>query len=455
MLGQIKQDMNFLEYPVWFQDVRMAEQQEDGCVWRDREGFVYRAGYKPPTRKDYIFLFYMLLRSQQEDWKNELSLSRYEILKDCKMVVNKESYSRLGDSLKRWKMVGLEFQGKFYDGKTYQTINFGIVDAWNVHKKTKRLSVRLSPEWLLKIKHSNFFKMIDFYGVRELRSPLAIRLYEILLKSFQGRDIWETDALKLAKKIPLAEKYASHIVFKIRRALKQIEKYTSLNVSLTVRRPKRGKAILVFQKNLDKAYHDPEETNMPEALTADYRTLLDMVPERFRDKKTIQDAIASALRKYGHERVRRNILYANSEIRDQKKYRAFLGRSLQNDWGLAYTEDLKDEQEDIQKKRAKVKNAEQQEALEALETKKIEEKLSTLTDSQKESLTNDFLESIKDNSFLMRFYRKEGLKNRTLKKLLEGYFADTLLSENDLKLPLETGLADTDLPATAHPGICQ
>ncbi|MFH1674772.1 MAG: hypothetical protein ABIF87_15320, partial [Pseudomonadota bacterium] len=306
-----------------------------------------------------------------------------------------------------------------------------------------------------KIKHSNFFKMIDFYGVRELRSPLAIRLYEILLKSFQGRDIWETDALKLAKKIPLAEKYASHIVFKIRRALKQIEKYTSLNVSLTVRRPKRGKAILVFKNNPDKAEQVPKETNMPDTDTEDYMTLLDVVPKQFQDKKTIQNAIVSALQKYGHERVRRNILYTNSEVRDQKKYRAYLDKSLKNDWGLAYAEDLEDQQEDTQKKRAKVKNAEHQQALEALEAKKIEEKLSTMTDSQKESLTNDFLESIKDNRFLMRFYRKEGLKNRTLKKLFGGYLADALLSDNDPKHPHETNPADVDLISMAHFGMCQ
>jgi hypothetical protein len=78
-----------------------------------------------------------------------------------------------------------------------------------------------------------------------------------------------------------------------------------------------------------------------------------------------------------------------------------------------------------------------------------------MTDNQKESLTNDFLESIKDNRFLMRFYREEGLENRTLKKLFEGYLTDTLLSENDLKHPLKNDLADANLLATAHLGTCQ
>jgi hypothetical protein len=38
---------------------------------------------------------------------------------------------------------------------------------------------------------------------------------------------------------------------------------------------------------------------------------------------------------------------------------------LKNDWGFAYTEDLEDEQEDIQKKRTKVKSAQQRESFEA------------------------------------------------------------------------------------------
>jgi len=52
----VKQNINFLEYPLWFQDEVSAANAEQGIVWKDREGFVYRAGYKSPVKTDAIFL---------------------------------------------------------------------------------------------------------------------------------------------------------------------------------------------------------------------------------------------------------------------------------------------------------------------------------------------------------------------------------------------------------------
>lgn len=243
-----KQDILFQEFPLWFQDSKEARGRETGFLWKDREGFLYQAGYKAPVKIDLIFLLYILLQSQKRGWEEELAFSRYEILKACNLSPSTYWYERLEDSLKRWKMVGVEFQGTFFDGKTYDAMNFGIIDDWYIHARSKELKVRLSRKWIARIQNSDHFKKLEFDEVKSLRTPLATRLYALLEKSFQGRREWSIDAAELAQKISMQRRYPAHIIPKIKSALKQINENKELQVELEVERPERGRAILVFRK---------------------------------------------------------------------------------------------------------------------------------------------------------------------------------------------------------------
>jgi len=49
----IKQDINFLEFPLWMQDDRGKQ----GLVWEDRSGFLYETASKAPIKSDIIFLY--------------------------------------------------------------------------------------------------------------------------------------------------------------------------------------------------------------------------------------------------------------------------------------------------------------------------------------------------------------------------------------------------------------
>ena len=330
----IKQDINFLEYPLWMQNEKLPsklESDEKGFVWKDREGFIYRCGYKVPTKLDFIFLCYLLLHSQSKRWVNQITLSRYKILKNCDIIRTPKEYKRLEDSLERWKMVGIKFQGTFYNGKKYDTINFGIIDSWGIEEKTKKLWIRFSPEWFLKIKNSNFFKYLDFNQIKTLRSPLTLRLYEILIKSFQSRDIWEIDAQKLAAKIPMAEKCPAHIIPKIQASVNRINEKTSLKLALNVVRIKRGQAKFVFKKLKNKTM------DVLSTQGVEYRALLNLLPKEQQRKKTIQYKVEQKLRKKGAEYVKRNIHYTNE--RANKNYRVFLLKALKEDWGLGWEED--------------------------------------------------------------------------------------------------------------------
>jgi len=377
--GLVKQDINFCEHPIWFQN----PEQSEGLIWKDREGYTYRAGYKAPTKTDIIFLYYLMLYSQKHEWTDKLTLSQRSILKGCGIEPGKRWADRLKDSLTRWKNISLEFQGTFYNGKEYIFLNFGIIDDWGIDKETRHIQIRFAPKWLLKIKESNFFKYLDFEQIKALRSAVAIRLYEILIKSFQGRDVWEIDALKLAAKIPMAEKYVSDIIPKTKAAVNRINDKTSLKLTLKVRRPKRGQAIFAFQK---KEALDDKRDVLNDSASEDYRDLLSLLPKQYQIKKTIQEMITRYLHRYGSEYVRRNVLYTNDQVRDPKKYRVYFAKALKGDWGLGWQEDEKQAELDRkEKEQEKAKAETEQKAIQNKIQKDKQRNRDTLTIPEKET----------------------------------------------------------------------
>ncbi len=74
------------------------------------------------------------------------------------------------------------------------------------------------------------------------------RLYTVLLSNFHERSVWTIDAMKLSSMISMTEKYPSFVVRKVETAVNRINRNTSLHVSLNVRRPRNGKAVLTFHK---------------------------------------------------------------------------------------------------------------------------------------------------------------------------------------------------------------
>ena len=392
----VKQDINFMEYPLWIQNNELANKAEDGYIWKDKEGYVYRAGYKPPVKTDFIFLLYILLKSQREGWAEKITLTRYEILSACNIKENKWWYERLKDSLKRWEFVRLEFNGTFYDGKSYKTLHFGVIDSWGVEEESQKLKVRLSLEWLLRIKESNFFKYINFNQIKVLRSPLAIRLYEILIKSFQNRNKWEINAMKLAQKLPMNEKYPADVIPKIKAAVNRINEYTTLKVKLTAKRPKRGEAIFVFEKlteaevkKLSPTAGLPEEDN-------NFKSLIDLLPKEHRDNKTILEAIDRSYKEHGFDYTARNIKYTNRNC--QGNYRAYLNKALKENWGLAIQED-----EEVKKRIIKEQEHKKRQEQKALKQQKelqlqVKEYMKSLSQEELETLREEAISQLDEKT---------------------------------------------------------
>jgi len=264
----IKQDINFLEYGLWVP----VKGRNNTVTIIDKEGYTLESVRGIPTKVDILCLYYLLLNSQEHGYSENVRTTFYQICKGTDIQLTKATKQRLIEALELWKRVTVTFKGTFYDGKTYNRLVFGIIETIKVSDDKRYVDIRFNKEWLLKIKESNFFKYISFNEMKHLRSPVAIRLYEILCKSFYKRNEWKIGVQKLKDKIPLQEQYYSHIKKKIISSVNIINNKTSLNISVDIQKKGKNDGVCVFKKHEKhlKQFMDEErevykrETNIPE-----------------------------------------------------------------------------------------------------------------------------------------------------------------------------------------------
>jgi len=444
----VKHNINFLEYPLWFQDNRLADDSK-GMIWSDREGYLYRAGYKTPVKTDAIFLLYLLLQSQLNNYSEVLTLSRYKILQECGFGVDAGWYNRLEDSLERWKMVGVKFSGTFYDGKEYKAINFGIIDSWEIRKDNKLLQIWFSPRFLEMMRGNGFFKYVKFSEFKQLRSSLATRLYELLSKSFYSSDVFNIDAVKLAEKIPMSERYPAHIVPKIKSAVARINKSTATQFELTVRpsESEKCRVILCFRKleacKLPVALSEPTKKHPQLPQTESFHSILAILPAARRSQNTILEIIAAFYEVKGSDYVLRNIAYTNKHAKNN--YRSYLMKALQNDYGLAMQEDEEAARQVIAQKAMKAQEIAQTEAGEQQRRKEQEENkkraqayIESLSDESRSDLQAEAMASMSDN--IKEIVLKKGLGSKIMLNMAMESVALQRLAEINVSKPVQPTL---------------
>lgn len=373
----VKQDINFLDKPLWLQK---RSNKELPVVWKDIEGYIYRAGYKTPDHMDFLFLLYLLSKSERDNYKSVIALRRYEVIKACGYSPGEIYYERLEDSLKRWSTIQLEFHGTFYDGVKYKTISFGIIDAYSIREEDNLLEIRFSPEWLLYIQKSNFYKRINFGFYKALKRPVSRRLFEILCKSFHGRHSWEIGVVKLGHKLTLSPRkvivagvekevmYPSTVLIAIKPAVNEINKNAlnpnllkeaglspqdAFTVTYTVKNGSEENKVIEFKKipvskvcpelsrrmSLPVASKQVDSDEPGQEEESEWPELFDLLKS---STKHLKDIINRYCREKGIEYVRWNILYANGNA--TKNYVAYLKQSLEEDWAVQLREEHQAEQ---------------------------------------------------------------------------------------------------------------
>jgi hypothetical protein len=412
MKKEIKQDINFLDNPMWIQRA-----QEKGSFVLKQGGFTLSTPKKPPTKLDALFLYYLLWVSQENGWSKEITVSHHEVLRGVGVDTGGKHRKRLKESLTRWASILLEFQGNFYDGLEYKNLVFHVIDSWEQKEEDSLLRVHFSEKWLTQIQNSSFFERLELKTISSLKSPLPTRLYEVLSKSFHGRTEWKIGAKKLAAKIPMNEKYVSHIVPKIESATRRIRERTDLYVELEVDKKERGKALLTFRKKTKPEFILDAKLN-PETLG-----ILSKVRKKEQSSKRLKGIVSRGLDEYGESYMIRQILYANEHA--ESNYSAFLEKAIKNDWGTEWTLALEKEE------KAKVQQKE--------ERKKEEKKQREQEKSQEQSSV--FQTLAKQQWETMSEEAREELKREVLSKYPEYKDPESPFAKTGLKLQMLSTLA--------------
>jgi hypothetical protein len=344
----VKDDINFLEYPNWITNER--EGVRELTIEKQKGLYTITTSLTLPNRFDKIILYYLLseLFNNTQFESTRIKTTRYKIAKNTFFStshIGKSEYTRIMNSLDRWNAVHIKFEGIFHKGDTYTNRAFHIIDGYKLHNDGQ-LEIYLNEQYLEHLRNTKYFKLIDFDEYKKLKRPSSNRLYEILIKTFKDREIWQIHIIKLGEKLTLSEKYPSQIHRIVLSAVNEIVRNTNLQVKLEY---DENTHICTFIKLQDIQQDEKEESNhlnIPE--DNHLKALIAILPKEHQDKKTILEAISNAFRKHGSDYVKRNIEYSNKHCRNN--YRAYLNKALKEDWGLAFKED-----EDVkQKKREEV-----------------------------------------------------------------------------------------------------
>jgi len=336
---KLKDDINFLEYPNWL--VNKKEACKTFTIEKDRGKYVISTTEdidRLPDRTDKIMLYYLMSYLMENNFKDRLvEISRYRIAKD---VLGSFKYDRIMLGLRRWHNISINFHGIFYDGDGYSTRYFHVID--NVILKDNKLKIFFNIDFLEQIKASQYFKLINFDEYKRLKRPVSARLYEILVKTFKERDIWQIGIVKLAEKLTLEKRYPSQIIEKLIPSINELNSKTELKVNLDYNNETH---ICTFTKvkpiDSSNSKNKPEESPLP--LEDDrFNALTSLLPPEHQGKKTIHDILDRAYQKHGFDYVARNIIYTNKH--SNGNYRAYLNKALKEDWGLAVEEDEKRKQ---------------------------------------------------------------------------------------------------------------
>jgi hypothetical protein len=142
--------------------------------------------------------------------------------------------------------------------------------------------------------------------------------------------------------------------------------------------------------------------------------LLSLVPEQHKAKKTVQAALEAFEKKEGFEYVKRNILYSNAKA--DKSYAGFLNSALKADWGHDWDIERKIEDDEKKQSVAAEQSKKDEDAKKRKESKERNETALAgfygLSQDVQDGIKNDFLESIQDNTFVVKEWAKTERANQ-------------------------------------------
>lgn len=230
---------------------------------------------------------------------------------------------------------------------------------------TLRFDKELKP-YLLKLKKN--FTSFSLSVAIKFKNIFSFRIYE-LLKQYEsiGKREISIDDLRWMLDLdentyPLYGNFKQRVIKPIQKELKE-----KSDIYFDFDEIKRGRSIYAIRFIIHKqAFPSNQKSNDIKSKPEDevdvfINELVELLPEKYQKLASYRKLITKYFEQKGKNYVIRNILYSNDKSNDIN-YRAYLSKSLENDYGLAYQEDqeLKKEEADRQKQTA-IREAKQKE----------------------------------------------------------------------------------------------
>lgn len=309
------------------------------------------------------------------------------------------------------------FKVKKEDGKTEQ---FAWLCAAIHNPRSGSITLRFDKElkpYLLKLKKN--FTSFSLSVAIKFKNIFSFRIYE-LLKQYEsiGKREISIDDLRWMLDLddntyPLYGNFKQRVIKPIQKELKE-----KSDIYFDFDEIKRGRSINAIrfiihkqpfpanQQNLKNAKADERE----EAEDVFINELIELLPKQYQKLASYKKMLAKYFDKNGKNYVVRNILYANDKS-NKINYRAYLSKSLYNDYGLAYQEDQEIKQEEAKRQKEKAANEAKQKELEYIKVQKERDNrekarkmIAELSEEEKSALETEALEQLK-SPFKERYER--------------------------------------------------
>ena len=363
----IKQDINFLENPMWLVDDKVIAKEYR--INKSNGTYKIKGPEGLPNKFDSVVLYYLLgeLLKKGSLENREMVTTRYQIAKSvfhATQSVGKSEYDRIMKSLRKWHGLTIEFNGTFYEDKEHTSRLFHIIDGVILNKKRQTLAIHFNEQYLQLLRNTRFCKYFDFDEYKKITGSVSARLYEILIKSFKERPTWHIDIRNLAEKITLEKRplakdyYPSDVLIKLKPAIREINEKTDFFINFEydketslctfkLTNQEKFKALAKIDNDLQQeadtiipAYKEPKDDALVRVLIA-----WDMPSDKAHE----------LLKTYGVEKVKHKLEFLQNNQAGIKKPMGWLIKALEQDWNShAYNKQLEEQKlkKEIARKRA-------------------------------------------------------------------------------------------------------
>mgnify|MGYP000853442609 FL=1 len=417
------------------------------------------ASYRLSTQEQKVILSLTAkIKNQDEDFKNyTFSVKEFAEITGANINSKYSEIKNLTSRLLRRVFTINEPSGplqlswlsaaKYFDGE-------GII--------TLRFDPGLKP-YLLQLK--DCFTKINLLLALRLKSSFSIRIYE-LLKQYEsiGSRLFILSELKTMLGITDGQyKLYGHFKSKVLNvAQKELAEKTDITFDYEEIKVGRGvgKIRFIFKsQSVPVSKDEPEKPTKVSAPDDFLLKLFKLVPQPFQNQNSIRKLVEIAYRRDGFDYVMRNIVYSNDHsnalkigINSGKKsnYRVYLAKALNNDYGLAYMEDLQVKKEAEQAKQKTFAEAEMQKQR---EKKKIDQErenrekarafIASCTPENLETYAQEAGKRLSPDSFA-RYNRKDVIGLFEFKRRLE----DVVMEHTGLRKPQPQQVAASELSET-------